>query len=188
MRAAKLTAARMSEQRGPLWKASKIMVSATIRAVSAEMVGFDRQNARAIRAHEMAGFLRGVGGAVASITGDGAYDQDGVSTAVAERHPVAAAIMARRPTGVPSQTAETEPTQRDRHRQFTAGHGRAAWRKALGSTTRAQIEATIGRFRQVIGDGLRSRTDPRRGTEVVVAVDVLNRMLELGRPISVGIA
>jgi hypothetical protein len=96
--------------------------------------------------------------------------------------------MARRPTGVPSQTAETEPTQRDRHRQFTAGHGRAAWRKALGSTTRAQIEATIGRFRQVIGDGLRSRTDPRRGTEVVAAAHVLNRMLELGRPIAVRIA
>jgi len=46
-----------------LWKASKIMVSATIRAVSAEVVGFDRQNARAIRAHEMAGFLRDPGGA-----------------------------------------------------------------------------------------------------------------------------
>ena len=59
-------------------------------------------------------------GPVASFTGDGAYDQDGVFTAVAERHPVAAAIMPPHPTGVPSQTAETEPTQRDRHRQFTA--------------------------------------------------------------------
>ena len=63
---------------------------------------------------------------MASITGDGAYDQDGVSSAVAERHPVAAAIMPPHPTGVPSQTAETEPTQRDRHLQFMAEHGRAA--------------------------------------------------------------
>jgi hypothetical protein len=31
----------------------------------------------------------------------------------------------------------------------------------------------------VIGDGLRSRTDGRRATEVDVAVHVLNRMLEL---------
>jgi hypothetical protein len=83
-----------------LWKASKIMVSATIRAVGAEVVGFDRQNARAIHAHEMAGFLRGPGGAVASITGDGAYDQDGVPAPVAEGHPVAAAIMPPRSTGV----------------------------------------------------------------------------------------
>ena len=34
----------------------------------------------------------------------------------------------------------------------------------------------------MIGDGLRSRTDERRATEVDVAVPVLNRMLELGRP------
>ena len=34
----------------------------------------------------------------------------------------------------------------------------------------------------MIGDGLRSRIDERRMTEVNVAVDVLNRMLELGRP------
>ena len=34
----------------------------------------------------------------------------------------------------------------------------------------------------MIGDGLRARIDERRMTEVNVAVDVLNRMLELGRP------
>jgi hypothetical protein len=34
----------------------------------------------------------------------------------------------------------------------------------------------------VIGDGLRSRIDERRMTEINVAVDVLNRMLDLGRP------
>ena len=34
----------------------------------------------------------------------------------------------------------------------------------------------------MIGDGLRSRMDERRVTEVNVEVDVLNRMLDLGRP------
>ncbi len=57
--------------------------------------------------------------------------------------------------------------------------------KASGYTKRARAEAAIGRFKQVIGDGLRSRTDRRRATEVNVAVHALNRMLELGRPISV---
>jgi len=45
----------------------------------------------------------------------------------------------------------------------------------------------MARLKQVIGDGLRSRTDERRATEVNVAVHVLNRMLELGRPNSVRI-
>jgi len=44
-------------------------------------------------------------------------------------------------------------------------------------------EAAIGKFKQVISGGL--RTDRRRATEVDVAVRALNRMLELGRPISV---
>ena len=88
---------------------------------------------------------------------------------------------------MPSETAATALTERDRHLQCIAEHGRAAWQKASGYTTRARVEATMGRFKQVIGDGLRCRTDQRRATEVDVAVHVLNRMLELGRPISVRI-
>ena len=37
----------------------------------------------------------------------------------------------------------------------------------------------------MIGDRLRAHTDERRATEVDVAVYVLNRMLDLGRPNSV---
>jgi hypothetical protein len=40
----------------------------------------------------------------------------------------------------------------------------------------------------VIGDRLRAHTEERRATEVDVAVYVLNRMLELGRPNSVRLA
>src|SRR4051794_6629562 len=62
------------------------------------------------------------------------------------------------------------------------------WQKASGYNRRALAEATIGRFKRVIGDGLRSRTDQRQATEMNVAVAVLNRMVELGRPKSVRIA
>ncbi len=122
---------------------------------------------------------------MASFTADGAYDQEGVSAAVAERHPEAAIIVPPRATAVPSETAETAPTQRDRHLRFIAEHGRAAWQQASGYTSRARVEATISRFKQVIGDGLRSRTDQRRAIDVDIAVHVLNRMLELGGRISV---
>jgi len=128
-----------------------------------------------------------VAGPVTSFIGDGAYDQESVSASVAERHPEAAIIVPPRSTAVPSEAAETAPTQRDHHLQFIAEHGRAAWQKASGYTKRARAEAAIGRFKQVIGDGLRSRTDPRRATEVDVAIHVLNRMLELGSPISIRI-
>ena len=129
-----------------------------------------------------------VDGPIASFTGDGAYDQDGVYASVAERHPEAAVIVPPRSTAVPSATAETAPTQRDRHLQLIAEKGRMGWQTASGYNNRARAEATIGRFKRVIGDGLRSRTDERRATEMDVAVHVLNRMLELGRPESVRIA
>ena len=93
-----------------------------------------------------------------------------------------------RSSAVPSETAETAPTQRDRHLQAIAETGRMGWQKASGYNLRARAEAAVGRFKQVIGDGLRSRTDQRRATEVDVAVHALNRMLELGRPESVRIA
>ena len=105
-----------------------------------------------------------------------------MSAAVAERYPAAAVIVPPHATAVPSDRADTAPTQRDRHLQHIAKHGRMAWRKASGYTMRARAETAIGRFKQVIGDGLRSRADPRRATEVDVAVHVLNRMVKLGRP------
>src|SRR3954468_12980851 len=129
-----------------------------------------------------------VDGQIASFTGDGAYDQDGVYASVGERHPEAAIIVPPRSTAVPSAAAESAPTQRDQHLQLIAETGRMGWQKACGYNRRALAEATVGRFKRVIGDGLHSRTDQRQATEMNVGVAVLNRMLEFGRPKSVRIA
>jgi len=84
-----------------------------------------------------------VAATVSSFTGDGAYDQEGVSAAVAERYPEAAIIVPPRSTAVPSEAAATEPTQRDRHLQRIAEHGRMAWQKASGYTKRARAEVVF---------------------------------------------
>ena len=62
------------------------------------------------------------------------------------------------------------------------------WQKASGYYLRALVDADIGRWKRVIGDALRSQTDARQATEVAVAVNSLNRMLETGRPNYVRIA
>ena len=122
-----------------------------------------------------------VAGTLASFTGDGGYDQERIYASVAARHPEAAVIVPPRATAVPSERATTEPTPRDRHLQLIAAHGRMGWQKMSGYMKRARAEAAIARYKQVIGDALRSRTDERRATEVAVATHALNRMLELGR-------
>jgi len=123
-----------------------------------------------------------VEGSVAAFVGDGGYDQDSVYAAVAQRHPDAVVIVPPRSTAVPSATAATAPNQRDRHLRCIAAHGRREWQRRSGYGRRSRAEAAIGRWKRVIGDGLRSRKDERRATEVAVAVHSLNRMLELGRP------
>ena len=129
-----------------------------------------------------------VAGLVASFTGDGAYDREDVYGAVAERHPEAAVVVPPRSGAVPSGAAETVPRQRDRHLRCIAEQGRMGWQKASGYNRRALAEAAVSRYKRVIGDALRSRTDRRRATEVAIAVHVLDRMVELGRPESVRIA
>ena len=125
---------------------------------------------------------------IASFTADGDYDQDRVSQAVAKRHPNAAVIVPPRAGAVESASAETAPTQRDRHLRMTAERGRMAWQKASGYNVRAKVETSIGRYKRVIGDALRSRTDQTEATEVAIAAAAMNRMLALGRPNYVRIA
>jgi hypothetical protein len=125
---------------------------------------------------------------LASLIGDGAYDQAGIYSTITKRDPEADVIVPPRSTAVPSDTAETAPTQRDRHLHSIAQHGRMGWQNRSGYTRRALVESAISRLKRVIGDALRSRTDRRRTTEVAIAVQALNRMIEFGRPKSVRIA
>jgi hypothetical protein len=119
---------------------------------------------------------------VAAFTDNGAYEPEGVYASVAASHPNAMVIVPPRSSAVLSETAETAPTQRDRHLQLIAERGRMGWQKASGYNWRALVEADIGRWKRVIGDALRSQTDARQATEVAVAVNVLNHMLEMGSP------
>jgi len=121
-------------------------------------------------------------------TGDGAYDRDDVYAAVVARHPDADVIVPPRSSAVPSATAETVPTQRDRHLQIIAERGSMGWQRASGYNWRALVEADVSRWKRVIGPGLRSQANGRQATEVAIAAEALTRMLALGRPDYVRIA
>ena len=56
-----------------------------------------------------------------------------------------------------------------------------ATRKASGYNLWAKVEASIGRYKRVIGDALRSRSGRSETTEVAIAAAALNRLLEFGR-------
>jgi hypothetical protein len=123
-----------------------------------------------------------IDGAVSSMTGDGAYDGQGVYDAVAERHPGAAVIIPPRSTAVPSDTAAT---QRDRHLATVAKHGRLGWQRRSGYSRRSLVETAMYRYKTIIGRRLHARTLPNQRTEAKIGCNVLNRMTSLGMPVSV---
>ena len=91
-------------------------------------------------AAEVGPLLAQVEDPLATFTADGAYDQDSVYDAVAERDPEAAVIVPPRSTDALSATAETEPTQRNCHLQTIAEKGRLGWRKASGYNVRSRVK------------------------------------------------
>jgi hypothetical protein len=75
--------------------------------------------------------------------------------------------------------------QGDHHIQVIAEHSRMAWQRTSGYNAKAGAEGTMRRYKHIIGDTLRSHSRPAQEVETQIAVTVLNRMLDLGRPDSV---
>jgi len=100
-----------------------------------------------------------------------------------QRHPAAAVIV---PPRLKRGAKRHGRDRADEARPAPAADRRArpawGWQRASGYNWRALVEADIGRYKRVIGDALRSRSEGRQTTEVAIAVASLNRMLELGRP------
>jgi hypothetical protein len=152
-----------------------------VDADSGEIVAFDLTDKDVDDASHVEPLLDQLAKAPASFMADGAYDRSSVLDAVLARNPSARFIVPPCKGAVPGPTAATAPTLRDHDVLAINAHGRMSWQKASGYTKRSKVEAAISRYKRVIGDTLKSRTDARRATEVAIAVKSLNRMRELGQ-------
>ena len=125
--------------------------------------------------------LTAVEGPLVRITADAAYD----TVAVYET------ATARGATVVipPARTANVSghgPRSPARDRTITVAKqlGRRRWKKTSGYHRQSRVENTFFRYTSIIGDGLRARSPTGQGSEVVLGCEILNRMTELGRPVS----
>src|SRR5271168_3923479 len=124
----------MAPRRAGSWRKLHIGVDAnTGEIVAAALTTNDVDDAS-----QIGPLLDQVEGPVASFTGDGAYDRDSVYRTVTERDPDAAVIVPPRSTAVPSETADTEPTQRDCHLRCIDEKGRIGWQKVSDYNKRSR--------------------------------------------------
>jgi Transposase DDE domain len=125
-------------------------------------------------------------GPIASVMADGAYDGEPAYRAVAARQPSSppAVIIPPRATAVPSAVRSTGPSLRDRHIQMIQEKGRYGWERAVGYGKRSLVETAMFRYKTLIGPTLRARKFEAQQSEAHLACSVINRMTQLGMPIS----
>jgi hypothetical protein len=121
---------------------------------------------------------------ISAVLAAGAYDGEPPYRTILDRRPDAAVVIPPRSTAVPSDTAETKPTQRDRHLQRLAEKGRMGWQAAAGYGKQALVETAFYRYTVLIGLSLRARTLSAQKGEARIAGTVINRMTSLGMPLS----
>lgn len=170
----------LSEKHGTTKRRAWRKLHIGIDAGNGEIVTFDLTDKDVDDASHVPTLLDKLPQAAASFMGDGAYDREATCDAVLDRNPSARFIVPPCKGAVPSPTATIAPSQRDLHIRAIDAHGRMNWQKTSGYNKRSKVEVSIGRYKRVIGDALKSRHDDRRTTEVVIAVKSLNRMNQLG--------
>ena len=133
------------------------------------------------------GLLEQVDGEITSFIADGAYDGEPVYRAVARQQhdPPPDVVIPPRASAVLSTDSTDQQSQRDRHVRMIAEKGRMGWQKATGYGRRSLVETAIGRYKHLIGSTLRARNLATQQGEVAIAVRALNRMINVGKPLSI---
>ena len=130
--------------------------------------------------------LATVEGPIASVIADGAYEGASVYKAASLRQhdpPPDVIIPPRASLVINDENANTS-TARDRHVRYIAEKGRMAWRKATAYGRRSSVETAIGRYKHIISPKLRARSSDGQQGETAIAVQILNRMTRVAKPIS----
>ena len=115
---------------------------------------------------------------------DGAYDGEPIFLAVLNQQPDAQVIIPPHKTAVRSAAGDT---QRDDHIRMIDQHGRIAWQKKAGYGLRNYAELAVQRYKRIFGKAMKARALPQQKIEAWISASALNRMTNLGMPVSIKI-
>jgi hypothetical protein len=117
-------------------------------------------------------------GTIARFTADGAYDARPMYEALGKAATIV--IPPMKTANVDSRAKGPWCQRNDAIKRITKV-GRRRWRKESGAHQQARAENGMYRYKQIIGDRLRTKHCESQKTEALIAVNVINRMTALGR-------
>lgn len=163
-----------------IWRKLHVGVDATTKAI----VGVEITESRVHDSLHLGEVLGQVEHPIGQVSGDRAYDTRDCDEAILERD-AAPTIPPRRNARV-SGTKDPPPARAARDavlRRIEEG-GRYTWRTAVGATGQALAENAISQLKALVGVRLSARLIENQRVEAVVRCQALNRMAQLGLPIS----
>ena len=116
-----------------------------------------------------------------NILGDGAYDKNPVYQKLSDRFANANIIIP--PDSDAVYNKENHP-ERNRNLQEIKTFGRMNWQRARDYGKRNYSELCIQRYKRILGNTLHARELSRQKTEAMIGCGVLNKMTDIGMPIS----
>jgi hypothetical protein len=135
--------------------------------------------------------LARIDGRIGRVYGDGAYDGSPTYQVLIDRRqalPIPQGVFRPRSPAVRAADSLDPLSQRGRHARFIAQHGRSGWEKATGYGCRNLVEATFSRLKRSFGDRLHGRSLPAQKVEAAILAQALNRMAEIGMPVTERVA
>jgi hypothetical protein len=120
-------------------------------------------------------------GNIASVTADAGYD----TIAIYEASRARGATVIVPPIRTAKVTRRGQRSAaRDRTIVEVARIGRRQWKNEPGYHLQGRVENTFFRYKGIIGDRLRTRHADAQQTEIMVACNILNRIVDIGMPVS----
>ena len=119
-----------------------------------------------------------------SVYADGGYDGNPTYRKIEKKQPAKIPRIII-PPKKQSKIRKDGSAQRNKHIRFIRKHGRAAWEIVNNYRRRLLVENAIYRYKTIIGRKLHSRDFGNQRTEAELGCNILNKMFEIGMPISV---
>ena len=116
---------------------------------------------------------------ISTVIGDAAYDTRPVYAAATDR---SASVVV--PPIKTARVGRPRSPARDQAVRRICEVGRRQWKKEPGYHRQAQVENAFFRYKTILGDRMRSRAADAQVAESRLACRMLNRMTQLGRPVS----
>jgi IS5 family transposase len=122
---------------------------------------------------------------IASVTADAAYDTIAIYDAGTARG--AEVVVPPIKTATIQGRQGPRPRARDRTIIRVKEVGRRRWKKESGYYQQSRVENTFFRYKTIMGPGLHARHPKSQEAEALMACNILNRRIALGRPESFAI-